>query len=105
MNKLKILTGAFLVTSLMIGSNAGAVSTGTLNTYYGIGALYSKTTGSRNTANGDRALYSNTTGSRNTATGQSAAYSNTTGISNTANGVVKYNWIIQHSHWRQCALL
>ena len=31
MNKLKILTGAFLFTSLMIGSNAGAVSTGILN--------------------------------------------------------------------------
>jgi hypothetical protein len=63
----RILPSVLLTIGLVVANAAEAVSTGILNTYYGIGALYSNTTGSSNTANGNSALYWNTTGSSNTA--------------------------------------
>jgi hypothetical protein len=61
-------------------------ATGSGNTAYGDGALYSNISGWNNTAIGYYALYSNTIGIINTAVGASSLYHNTTGSSNTANG-------------------
>ena len=76
------------ITSVFLGSGAGANDDGSDNNNVGVGisALASNTTGVWNTAIGGDALYSNTLANRNTANGYQALYSNTEGSSNTANG-------------------
>jgi len=61
-------------------------TTGSYNTAYGVGSLYSSTTATGNTSLGYYSSYSNTTGSWNTSVGHNSLSSNTTGQLNTAIG-------------------
>jgi len=71
-----------------VGVGAGNTSTTGAgnNSAFGSGALNANTTGIRNSAVGDRALRSNTTGNASSAVGAYALYSNTTGSINSAVG-------------------
>ncbi len=67
------------------GSQAGNSTTGSRNTAYGMGALFTNTTSIENTALGFNALFQNTA-AENTAVGVSALGVSTTGAQNTAVG-------------------
>ncbi len=73
-------------TSVFLGNNSGAVSTGSNTTAVGVDALVVNTTASNNTAIGRSTLKTNTLGEDNTAVATSALYENTTGGRNTALG-------------------
>jgi hypothetical protein len=101
----RALTGASLVTSLVVDQNGGVYnqSRGISNTIYGYQALLTATASLNNTAFGYQALYSNTanenvafgyqslrfntTGNVNTALGNYSLYFNTIGNRNTAVGL------------------
>jgi hypothetical protein len=68
------------------GIGAGAVNTGTRNTFIGTECGNANSTGANNTGLGFNALLINTTGSDNTAVGIRAAQTITTGNDNTAVG-------------------
>ncbi|MBP2654264.1 MAG: Chaperone of endosialidase [Firmicutes bacterium] len=72
--------------SIKIGTNALASSTGYYNAGVGHSALSGNATGESGVAVGYQALYSNTTGSYNTGVGRRAACANSTGSYNTAIG-------------------
>jgi hypothetical protein len=65
----------------VLGNGLGSITTGSLNTAIGVGALPANIDGASNTAVGYNCLNSNTNGTGNTAMGQSAGYS-TTGFQN-----------------------
>ena len=73
-------------TGTYYGSQAGKISTGTLNTFIGTSAGLSNTTGGSNLFSGHLAGSQNTTGSSNVYLGRSAGNSNTTGAYNTITG-------------------
>jgi endosialidase-like protein len=70
----------------LVGIEAGAINTGTCNTFSGYQVGYSNTEGDINTFSGYQAGYSNTTGNCNTFSGNEAGYNNTTGNYNTSLG-------------------
>lgn len=65
------------------GKNAGRITTGPYNSFFGYRAGYYNESGSRNTYIGYRAGYKSTTAIFNTFLGFKAGYSNTNGASNT----------------------
>ncbi len=70
----------------LMGRQAGAVLTGSANTYVGVAAGQSSTTGSFNTFTGFRAGASSTTASEGVIIGEDAGYNATTGDRNTLIG-------------------
>ena len=68
--------------SLGVGANAGSVSTGDNNSFFGFGAGYSNTTGNKNSFLGYQTGYFNTAGSENSFFSSGAGISNTTGSQN-----------------------
>ena len=73
-------------TNTLVGVGAGAVNTGTDNTFSGYLAGYLNTTGYNNTFAGRAAGYSNDTGHNNIFSGGYAGFSNTIGNFNTFSG-------------------
>jgi FtsZ-binding cell division protein ZapB len=72
--------------NVMVGPNAGRVTTGTDNSFLGYSTGYSNTTGSGNSFLGSYAGQSNTTGSGNSFFGTFTGKSNTTGSANSFMG-------------------
>lgn len=73
------------------GFEAGKVSTGANNSFFGYQSGKANTTGASNETHGYQALYSNTSGHSNSAVGTQSLYSNTTGEGNVAMGISTLN--------------
>jgi len=73
-------------TAVGANSMSTGVVTGTYNSGFGFGSLYSVTSGGANSAIGASALQYTTTGSNNTGVGTQSLYNNTTASYNTAVG-------------------